>query len=83
MTKLLTAQEARKIASEVQQNNLKNELSTIIKIINESVAAGKMHCSIDKHISNEARSNLEIYGYIVKSTNFRNETCTTISWKEK
>ena len=83
MTKLLTAQEARKIASEVQQNNLKNELLMIMKIINESVAAGKMYCSIDKYISNETRSNLEIYGYIVKSTNFRNETCTTISWKEE
>lgn len=83
MTKLLTAQEARKIASEIQQNNLKTELLTIMKIINESVAAGKMHCSIDKYISNKTRSDLEKYGYIVKSTNFRNETCTIISWKEE
>lgn len=83
MTKLLTAQEARKIASEIQQNNLKEELLTIMKIINESVAAGKMHCSIDKYISSKTRSDLEKYGYIVKSANFRNETCTTISWKEE
>ena len=81
MIELLTAEEARIKAYNTQQNKFEKEMLTIAKAINESVAAGQMHCTIDTFISQDAKQELLSQGYIVGSNVWRNETCTTISWE--
>ena len=81
MIELLTAEEARIKAYSTQQDKFENEMLTITKAINKSVAAGLMHCVIDASISRDAKEELLSRGYIISSNTWRNEIATTISWE--
>lgn len=77
----MTAQEAREIASDVEQNNLKDELAKIEGKIRQSANNGGFAISIN-NISIAVRKKLEERGFKIKiyDGDFRESGYFTISW---
>lgn len=77
---MMSADEARRIAKEMESEAVKAEMEEIEAAVNQAIGEGKMHAHIEKAASRAARHKLEQAGYRVHIGSQYNQTYMEIDW---
>lgn len=78
----MTAKEAKQQALSVSEGANKQAFKTAINVIEKAVKRGEMDCQVYDALPVGTVNELKALGYAVKSDMDRNESYTTISWKD-
>lgn len=80
---LITAAEARKISDEKQTEKLEQARNRVIEIIQIAVNNGDYDVTLNYHIRDEIKKELEQLGYKVECDTYISDNVTIISWEEE
>ena len=80
---LMPASEARRISDEKQSEKLEQARNRVIEIIQRAVNNGDYDVTLNYHIRDEIKKELEQLGYKVKRDTYTYDNVTVISWEEE
>ena len=80
--KLIPANKARIMSDKKQVEKLEVEYNTITDLIQKAINDGDYEVTLYYLLRKAITDELERLGYVVRYTTYRNESITTISWKE-
>ncbi len=80
---MISAKEAKQIATELLGEKSKLQLKDIEKCITDAANRGQFYCNIWwNNLMPNVIYYLEQQGYVIKNQTWHNETYTTISWSD-
>ena len=77
---MIDAKQANKIAKETLDNADQKQLNKLHESIMETANKGRFAIYVSHHISLVVKQKLQKLGYIVNTSNRRNETSISITW---
>lgn len=77
-----SASEANKMANNVIDNCITQQLAELSKLIKDAIADGKFSISKDGYLKPETQKKLEELGYKIETGTQYNESYYSISWRE-
>ena len=79
---MISAKEAKRIATELISEKSKLQLKDVEKRITDAANKGEFYCYIWDNLMPNVVYYLKQQGYVIKNEIDRNETCTTINWSD-
>lgn len=77
-----SASEANKMANNIIDNCITQQLAELSKLIKDAIADGKFSISEDGYLKPETQKKLEELGYKIETGTQYNESYYSISWRE-
>lgn len=77
-----SASEANKMANNIIDNCITQQLAELSKLIKDAIADGKFSISKDGYLKPETQKKLEELGYKIETGTQYNESYYSISWRE-